>query len=88
VDIVVGEKRDAVFLLFEYCEHDLSIILRHIKPNPFKQSEVKCLLLQLLGAIEFLHKNWIIHRDIKLSNLLYTNSGHLKLADFGLARKI
>jgi serine/threonine protein kinase len=36
--------------------------------------------------VNYLHERWIIHRDIKLSNLLYNNKGQLKLADFGLAR--
>ncbi len=87
LDVVVGSNRDAVFLLFEYCEHDLSDLTKHAKYF-FKESELKRLLLQLLSAVEFIHKNCIIHRDIKLSNLLYNNRGQLKLADFGLARTI
>jgi serine/threonine protein kinase len=85
IDIVVGSKRDAVFLMFEYCEHDLAALLTGVK-NPFKESEIKCLVQQLLSAVEYIHRNWIIHRDIKLSNLLYNSKGQLKLADFGLAR--
>jgi serine/threonine protein kinase len=87
VDVVVGSKRDSVFLLFEYCEHDLSYLLKRMK-TPFKESELKSLFQQLLSAVEYIHKNWILHRDIKLSNLLYNNHGQLKLADFGLARTI
>lgn len=87
VDIVVGPKRDAVFLLFEYCEHDLSLIMKNIQ-NPFSESEIKCLILQLFLAVDYIHQNWIVHRDIKLSNLLYNSSGQLKLADFGLARTL
>lgn len=37
-------------------------------------------------AVAFLHGRWVVHRDIKLSNLLLTNTGELKLCDFGLAR--
>jgi serine/threonine protein kinase len=43
-------------------------------------------MLQLLSGVEHMHEHWIIHRDLKMSNLLYTNTGHLKIADFGLAR--
>ena len=41
---------------------------------------------QLLQAVEYMHDNWVIHRDLKLPNLLFSNSGLLKVADFGLAR--
>lgn len=87
LDVVVGSNRDAVFLLFEYCEHDLSTLCKFIK-HPFKESEIKTLTFQLLSALEYLHAKWIVHRDIKLANLLYTRHGCLKLADFGLARTI
>lgn len=36
----------------------------------------------------YLHENWVIHRDLKTSNILYTNRGELKLCDFGLARQV
>lgn len=57
-------------------------------PEPFLSSEVKRLLLQLTSGIAYLHQNWILHRDIKTSNLLLNNRGQLKIADFGMARYV
>lgn len=85
LEIVVGKKREGVFLVFEYCEHDLGVLIDEM-PRKFSESEVKCILLQLLSAVNYLHSRWIIHRDLKMSNILYNGRGQVKLADFGLAR--
>ena len=41
---------------------------------------------QLLKGLNACHQNGILHRDLKLSNLLISRTGKLKIADFGLAR--
>lgn len=53
----------------------------------FTERHVKSILQQLLRAVAHVHDNWIMHRDIKMSNLLY-HDGVVKLADFGLARYV
>ncbi len=40
------------------------------------------------SGMAYLHDNWVLHRDLKTSNILYTNRGELKLCDFGLARQV
>jgi len=57
-------------------------------PEPFLASEVKTLLRQLASGVAYLHDRWILHRDLKTSNLLLDNRGRLKIADFGMARYV
>jgi serine/threonine protein kinase len=45
------------------------------------------MMQQLLRGIAYLHEHWVLHRDLKTSNLLYGNDGTLKICDFGLARQ-
>ncbi len=76
---------DSILLVLEFVEHDLKSILEDM-PQPFLASEVKTLLRQLAAGVAYLHSRWILHRDIKTSNLLLNNRGQLKIADFGMAR--
>jgi cell division cycle 2-like protein len=69
----------------DFIEHDLKALMEDMR-EPFLQSEVKTLMLQLLSATALMHESWIVHRDLKTSNLLMTNRGMIKVADFGLAR--
>ena len=41
----------------------------------------------LTSAIEYCHEHWVLHRDLKTSNLLMNNRGMVQVCDFGLARK-
>ncbi|KAE9987856.1 hypothetical protein EG328_001282 [Venturia inaequalis] len=84
-EVVVGEKINDVFLVMEFLEHDLRT-LQEDMAEPFMQSEVKTLMIQLTSAVGYLHDNWIMHRDLKTSNILMNNRGEIKLADFGMAR--
>ncbi|KAL6894954.1 kinase-like domain-containing protein [Trichoderma evansii] len=83
----VGKPDNSIFLVLEFVEHDLKSILDDM-PEPFLSSEVKRLLLQLASGVAYLHDNYILHRDLKTSNLLLNNRGLLKIADFGMARYV
>ncbi|KAL8684824.1 MAG: hypothetical protein Q9218_008120 [Villophora microphyllina] len=93
-EVVIGDKLDeaqqlifktSVFLVMDFLEHDLKTLQEDMM-EPFLPSEIKTLLLQLTSAIEHLHSNWILHRDLKTSNILMNNRGQIKIADFGMAR--
>eukprot|EP00051_Salpingoeca_urceolata_P003527 m.58462 g.58462 ORF g.58462 m.58462 type:complete len:379 (-) comp12867_c0_seq2:22-1158(-) len=83
--VAVGRELTSVFLVLEYCEHDLAALVDNL-PTQLPEAAIKCLVLQLVRGVEFLHDNHVVHRDLKLSNLLLTEGGVLKICDFGLAR--
>ena len=52
----------------------------------FTEDRSKFYAAEMLLAIECLHSNGIIYRDLKPENVLLDNEGHLKLTDFGLSK--
>ncbi|XP_072016760.1 cyclin-dependent kinase 20-like [Amphiura filiformis] len=72
-------------LVFEFMLSDLSEVVRSAD-LPLTEAQVKSYMLMLLKGVAYCHDNSIMHRDLKPANLLISESGHLKLADFGLAR--
>lgn len=84
-EVVVGSQLESLFLVMSYCEQDLASLLENMQ-TPFSEAQVKCIVLQLLRGLEYLHHNFMLHRDLKVSNLLMTDEGCVKIADFGLAR--
>uniref|UniRef100_A0A8C4R356 cyclin-dependent kinase n=1 Tax=Eptatretus burgeri TaxID=7764 RepID=A0A8C4R356_EPTBU len=85
-EIVVGSNMDKIYIVMNYVEHDLKSLMETMK-TPFLPGEVKTLMIQLLKGVKHLHDNWILHRDLKTSNLLLSHAGILKIGDFGLARE-
>jgi serine/threonine protein kinase len=69
-----------IFIVMDYVEHDLKGLMTHTMKKPFSIGEVKTLMYQLLAGVNHLHDNWIIHRDLKTSNLLLSNKGILKVS--------
>nr|CCA15206.1 cyclindependent kinase putative [Albugo laibachii Nc14] len=83
---VLEYSHGSIYLVLEYVEHDLTGLLD--RQYLFSDTEIKCIMHQLLNVMKHMHSIDIIHRDIKCSNLLLTKTHLLKLADFGLARSI
>ncbi|CAK9290433.1 unnamed protein product [Gordionus sp. m RMFG-2023] len=81
----VLSENTVISLVFDFMDTDLEVI---IKDNTLvlSQADIKAYIIMALRGLEYLHKNWILHRDIKPNNLLVDRKGILKLADLGLAK--
>ena len=55
--MVVSPKKQ-VFMVMEYMEHDFRSLMENMH-RPFRTSEVKCLMHQLLSGTEFMHRHWV-----------------------------
>ncbi|KAK7199038.1 mitogen-activated protein kinase kinase 2 [Novymonas esmeraldas] len=73
-------------VVMEYAQGELYDILEDDKQLP--ASEVQKIAKQLIQALNYLHSNRIIHRDMKPQNILIGQNGAVKLADFGFARSM
>ncbi|XP_044731728.1 cyclin-dependent kinase 12 isoform X3 [Chrysoperla carnea] len=91
---IVTDKQDALdfrkdkgsfYLVFEYMDHDLMGLLESGMVD-FNEMNNASIMRQLLDGLNYCHKKYFLHRDIKCSNILMNNKGEVKLADFGLAR--
>ena len=82
-------KERKLYLLFEYMDMDLRKFLdrRAAEKREADPGQVRRIFLAILDAVDYLHENNIMHRDLKPQNILISASGdQIKIADFGLAR--
>jgi cyclin-dependent kinase 2 len=75
-----------LYLVFEFLDQDLKTYVESTGAGALPTKLVKSYLYQILKGIAYCHSHRILHRDLKLANLLIDRKGVLKLADFGLAR--
>jgi serine/threonine protein kinase len=79
------ETKGHIFLVLEYCSMgDLYEAIR-LGRGPLQTENVRDFMLQLVGAVEFMHSKGLYHRDIKPENLFLAQDGSMKLGDLGLA---
>ncbi|XP_075457280.1 cyclin-dependent kinase-like 3 isoform X2 [Ascaphus truei] len=85
IEVIRHKKR--LHLVFEFMDHTvLHELEKH--PNGLDNKRLRKYLFQILRALEYLHRNNIIHRDIKPENILVSDTGIVKLCDFGFARSL
>jgi len=86
--VEVYETDEELFLVMEFIPGG-ELYEALINYGPFSEDKTYEIFRQVVEAVVYLHKNGIAHRDIKLENILWTESSdQLKLTDFGLARSV
>lgn len=79
------ETEAHMYIVMEFCERgDLYEAIRK-GHGPLETEHVRQFMLQLIDAVAYIHNKGVYHRDIKPENIFLTQSGDLKLGDFGLA---
>ncbi|NXO31636.1 CDKL2 protein, partial [Cisticola juncidis] len=83
----VCKRKKRWYLVFEFVDHTLLSDLE-ASPSGLDYDRVRKYLFQIMRGIAFCHSHNIIHRDIKPENILVSQSGVVKLCDFGFARPL
>jgi beta-lactam-binding protein with PASTA domain len=86
-----GEDRTALgatpYIVMEYVEGEtLRDVLR--REGPLAPERAMSLAADICGALDFSHRNGIVHRDVKPGNVMITPQGSVKVMDFGIARAV
>lgn len=79
-----AEHENRPYLVMKYIEGDT--LKARLQRGPLSASEATFIIESVGAALAYAHKQGILHRDVKPSNVINANEGQIYLADFGLAR--
>lgn len=82
-----GEK-EKIWMVMEHCVAGSINDLMYVCDMTLNLEQVRSTAAAITLGLKYLHKNLVIHRDIKAGNVLLTDEGHVRLADFGVSAKL
>ncbi len=86
--LIPGREERFFYLVQEFIDGE-NLEEELTKTGVFSQDKVLEMLTEILNVIQFVHKNGVIHRDIKLSNIIHHHTnGHFYLLDFGAVKQV
>jgi TRAF2/NCK-interacting kinase len=82
-------KHDQLWLVMEFCgSGSITELIKNTKGLTLKEEWIAYICREILNGLAHLHKNNVIHRDIKGQNVLLTDSAEVKLVDFGVSAQL
>lgn len=88
IDAIYDQERGDIWVIMELCSKNSLRVLMQQANRPLDEHETAYVMKSILEGLRFLKEHHIVHRDIKAGNILVTDEGAVKIADFGISKAV